>query len=169
MRRIVAVLAAVLLVAAFAGPAASAGVSSTWHRSNYGSAHERLVCTNTWGTWHCRYDTVPGFPAGFNENGTGEFNGTDAPNEPGMVWCPDWAADVCAHAQQFVVGAQRYQDVGPGHPGGLTVWEELILTDGDGLAPMYLYLVGPALNAVCPWYATWPDALANDAECFVPA
>jgi hypothetical protein len=169
MRRIVALLAAVLLVVAFSAPAAGAGISSTWHRSNYGNAHERLICTNSYGVWRCRYDTVLGVQEELDSGSAGEFNGSDAPNEPGSVWCPDWAGDVCSHAEQFVVGAQSYQDLGPGHPGALTEWEELILTDGDGLAPMYMYLVGPSITAVCPWYATWADAVANSYECFFPA
>lgn len=160
MRRMVPVFVAALLVAAFAG-SASAESTSTWHRDNYGNGHERLVCTATSGVWTCRYDTLP---ISQNDQGSaaGQFRGTLTPADD--TWCPDWAAIVCQHATRYVVGATIYGQ-------SATVWEELIFTDGNGLAPMYMYLVGPAaaFPAVCPWYRTWTEALANSHECFWPA
>jgi hypothetical protein len=165
MRRTFALLVAALLLLAIAVPAASAGKSSTWHRSNYGTAHERLICTGSSGVWHCRYDTLPNYPEqGDRSNTIGEFNGSSTAADQANAWCPEWAADVCDHAQQFVVGAQTWIA-----PDGATIWEELILTNGqDGLAPMYMYLVGPLLEAICPWYPTWDEVLANDPQCFLP-
>ncbi|HET9681400.1 MAG TPA: hypothetical protein VFP19_05115 [Candidatus Limnocylindrales bacterium] len=154
MRRIIPVIVAGLLVAAFAAPA-SAG-TSTWHRDNYGGGHERLVCSATSGVWQCRYDSLP---ISQNDQGTGDgqFRGTVSTT----AWCPDWAGVVCEHATRFVVGAMIYGQ-------NLTIWQELIFTDGDGVAPMYMYLVGPGepFPAICPWYPTWTQAQANSYECF---
>jgi hypothetical protein len=160
MRRIVSVVAAALLLGALVGPAAGAATASTWHRDNYGNGHERLICTTTSGVWQCRYDTMPNYPAGFIGNGIGEFTGSAADD----AWCPDWAPAVCGHVQGYVVGATVY-----GRSQPVTIWEELIFTDGDGVAPMYMYLVGPGYPAVCPWYQTWDEALANDYECDFPS
>jgi hypothetical protein len=161
MRRIVSALGAVLLMAAFTGSAASAGISSTWHRNNNDNGHERLICSATSGVWTCRYDSMPTF--GSKSNDIGEFRGSA---EAG--WCPEWAADVCNHSTSIVVGETVYSRQAP-----FTLWQELIFTDGgDGLAPMYEYLVGPAgspFPLVCPWYPTWDEALDHDYWCYGPA
>ncbi len=156
MRRIVPVLVAGLLVAAFAAPA-GATTTSTWHRDNYGG-HERLVCSATGAVWQCRYDSLP-IAQNDQGYGDGQFRGTVA--EAADAWCPnDWAALVCQHATQYVVGATIYGQ-------SITEWEELIFTDSsEGLAPMYMYLIGPKLEGVCPWYPTWTQALAHNYECF---
>ena len=161
MRRILPVIAAAALLVAFAAPASSAGIASTWHRDNYGNGHERLICTSTSGVWECRYDSMPNYPErGDRSNGIGSFTGS----EQDAWWCPPWAQEVCDSVERHVVGATVYRQ--QGNP-PVTEWEELIFTDGsDGLAPMYMYLVGPGLEGVCPWYPTWDEALENGHECF---
>lgn len=165
MRRILPVLVAGLLVAAFAAPA-SASYTTTWHRNSYGT-HERLVCTITSGLWQCRQETVvPTNPQGNQgdqgngPSGAASFRGSEQAGS-----CPSWAGDVCTHVDSYVVGETIYGL--PDSP--FTMWVELILTDGAGVAPLYAYLTGPAVEdpfpAVCPWYRTWQAAQA-DPDCF---
>ncbi len=163
MRRIVPVFVAALLLAAFAGPAASAETSSTWHRDNLGKGHERLVCTATGALWTCRYDARP---ISQNDQGTagGQFRGTVMESPP--AFCPmEWAPLVCEKAIRFVVGATIYGQTD-------TIWQELIFTnETNGLAPMYQFLVGPKgypFPAICPWYRTWTQALTHEHDCFTP-
>jgi len=164
MRRVIPVLFTGLLLVALAAPATSAGVNSTWHRFNPGTPgeHERLVCVGG-DVWHCTYGKLPEVKLDLHwDTGRGVFVGTEA--DLGQVSCPVWAGngDVCAHAQRIVVGATAYTG-----PKTRTLWQELIFTDGDGVAPMYQYLAGPDIGrgAVCPWYRTFEEAQA-DSECY---
>ncbi len=169
MRRIVPVLVAGLLVAAFSAPV-SASYSATWHRNSFG-VHERLVCTVTSGLWQCRQDVVVASSQQGNQNqgnSTGEYASFRGSEQAGSI--PPWAAALETHAPSYVVGAITY-----GMPNGPfnTLWDELILTDGQGVAPLYAYLTGPAVEypfpVVCPWYRTWQEAQANPPGCFEPA
>jgi hypothetical protein len=127
MRRILPVLVAGLLLAALAAPASGAATPSTWHRDNYGNGHERLICTSTSGVWQCRLDTMPNYPADVRNNDIGELTGSAQDG-----WCPEWAGDVCGHVQQIVVGALVFS----ARQSPFTVWDELLFTDGEGVAPM---------------------------------
>jgi hypothetical protein len=159
MRRSIGVIVATALLIAITAPVAT-GAGSTWHRNNYNSGHERLQCSGAT-VWTCTYDNVREAGVEFNAKALGTFKGTAQE----AAWCPDWSAVVCAHATSIVVGATIY-GTNSGTPA--THWQELIFTDGDGVAPMYQYFVGPQFEAVCPWYQTYAQALANDFECLFP-
>jgi len=158
MRRAVAFGAAGLLLMLLVAPV-SAGRGSTWHRFNPdGNEHERLICA-AGSPWLCTYDKLPEPGLGLNwDTTTGKFMGNEQD-----TWCPDdWASEICQHAVTTVVGATSYN-------AGFTWWENLVFTDGDGVAPLYMFIVGPYFSAMCPWYSTWADALANDPDCvFAP-
>ncbi|NJD27691.1 MAG: hypothetical protein FIA92_05285 [Chloroflexi bacterium] len=160
MRRSMVLVAVAIVLVAVSAPAA-AGSGSTWHRNNYGSGHERFHCADG-NVWQCTYDNVREPDMTWNPKSMGLFNGT----AQDAAWCPGWARAVCDHATTIVVGATTY---GLNEPGAFTWWEEVIFTDGDGVAPMYRYYIGPQFEAMCPWYATWSDALANDFECIWPS
>ena len=155
MRRAVAFGAAGLLLMLLVAPV-SAGRASTWHRLNSDGdgEHERLMCA-AGNPWSCIYDKLPEPSLGLHwDNTTGKFMGNGQ-----ETWCPDeWAAEICQHVVGTVVGATSYSP-------GFTWWENLVFTDGDGVAPLYMYVVGPYWEGMCPWYSTWADALANDSAC----
>ena len=160
MRRAVAFAVAGLLLMLLVAPV-SAGRGSTWHRLNPDVAeHERLICA-AGSPWLCTYNKLPE-PDLHWDTTTGKFMGNDQ-----ATWCPeDWASEICEHAVQTVVGATSYNTA---ENGSFTWWENLIFTDGDGVAPMYMYVVGPVWSGMCPWYTTWADALANPNAClFAP-
>lgn len=166
MRRVLSVLAAALLLAAVAAPAASAGRSFHWHRFNPGDPgqHERLICTGA-DIWSCRYDKLPENQLGLDWNTqTGRFSGSATDIDQSNAWCPEWVDDLCSsHLDRIVVGSTTYS----GPEGTVTWWEELILTDGDGVAPMYMFLV--PFGVVCPWYETWDEAWTEDPQCVFPS
>lgn len=60
--------------------------------------------------------------------------------------CPGWVGDLCQHAVQVVAGSTTYFPEG----GSPFVWpEDLILTDGDGVAPLYMYISVGATTHAC--------------------
>ena len=160
---IILALFALLLTAA---PAAAAPPHlETWHRLNPdidGPApeHERLQCLPGV-QWVCRYDKVP--EAGdFNWDRTiAMFQGRDitdiaecpTPEEP---WFPQ---EICDGAIQVIAGTAHFS-VADG--GAFRTGQALIFTDGDGIAPLYVYWIDNGF--VCPWYESFADALAANPD-----
>ena len=128
----------------------------TWHRLNPAPAgadpeHERFQCLPGV-TWVCRYDKVPG--TGLHWDRTiATFHGKDIT----AVWeCPDYFDEaVCDGTEQVIGGVATYvQDEG----GAFRTGHELILTDGDGIAPFWINWTD--FGFACPWYGTFAEAQA---------
>ena len=177
MRRILALLAAVVLLGALAAPA-FAGVSGRWHRLNPGdpSEHEQFHCVVTPNGWSCRYNKLPENKLGFawdqvRGQFTGELVGFNDPEG-----CPIYMMDfdgryLCADGgvTQVVAGTITYKQADRSVYG---VDMRLIFTTGeDGWAPLYQYFLvatddGP-FPLACPWYDAFDQALdANPAQAF---
>jgi hypothetical protein len=131
----------------------------TWHRlnpdtENVAAEHERLQCLPGV-QWVCRYDKVP--DPGYHWDRTiAMFHGRDitdiaecpTPDEP---WFPQ---EICDGATQVIAGTAHFS-VADG--GAFRTGQALIFTDGDGLAPLYIYWFD--FGFICPWYVTFQDAV----------
>jgi hypothetical protein len=169
-RRIIGPLIAALLalIAATTPVSALPPQADTWHRLNPFTdsglpEHEQLQClTNR--QWVCRYDKAPGEGFAFDRT-IGMFHGRDVDV---AAWdCPDWfATDVCEGATQVVAGTMNFS---PAAGPAFRVSQELIFTDGDGVAPLYVHWID--FGFACPWYGSFEDALSANPEvqgdCFV--
>lgn len=151
MRRFIALLVSGLLLVVFVTPAA-AGNSSSWHRLNPADPpeHERLSCVGS-DVVQCRYNKIPAphLALGWNQR-RGLFIGSEVDADA----CPAELGDLCTHAIRVVSGSSTYS--GAGDPTD-TFTQDLIFTDGDGVAPLYQYFVG---SFACPWYGSFKAALA---------
>ena len=139
----------------------------TWHRLNpatedQDAEHERLQCLPGV-EWVCRYDKAP--DAGYHWDRTiGLFHGRDVAFTDAD--CPEWfPTEICDGTEQVIFGTITYvQDEG----GAFKTGHALLLTDGDGIAPLYLYWTD--FGFVCPWYGTFEEALAanptGELDCF---
>jgi hypothetical protein len=153
------VIAALLLLALAVGPA-SAAASGEWHRNNYGTGHERLICREATPAWSCVYDNVPepGLPAG---DAVAHFTGRNVTN----TWsCPTWFDPmVCDNVVAVYRGVATYTSSG-NHPA--TFLQEYIVTNVGGQEILQQYFVD---LFYCPWFQTWEEALAADYNCtFAP-
>lgn len=146
----------------------------TWHRLNPDSEnvapeHERLQCLPGV-QWVCRYDKVQE-PGDFHWDRTiAMFHGRDI---TAIAECPTatepwFPMEICDGAVQVIAGTAHFS-VAEG--GAFRTGQALILTDGDGIAPLYVYWF--EFGFVCPWYGSFEDALAAnpdiEADCaFAP-
>ena len=152
-------IAALMILAVAAGPV-SAASSGEWHRNNYGTGHERLVCREAVTSWSCVYDNVPepGLPA---SDSVGHFTGRNVTDS----WsCPTWFDPaVCDNVVAVYRGVATYTSSG-NHP--VTFRQEYIVTKVGGQEILQQYFVG---LFYCPWFRTWKEALAADFNCtFAP-
>ena len=148
-----------MFLAVAVGPA-SAASSGEWHRNNYGTGHERLICREGTTSWSCVYDNVsePGLPAG---DTVAHFTGRNVTDS----WsCPTWFdATVCDNVVAVYRGVSTYTASG-NHP--VTFLQEYIVTDVGGQEILQQYFVD---LFYCPWFRTWEEALAADYNCtFAP-
>jgi hypothetical protein len=153
------VIAALILLAAAVGPA-SAAASGEWHRNNYGTGHERLICREATFSWTCVYDNVP--EPGLSASDTvAHFTGRNVSDS----WsCPTWFdATVCDNVVAVYRGVATYTSSG-NHP--VTFLQEYIVTNVGGQEVLQQYFVD---LFYCPWFRTWEQALAADYNCtFAP-
>lgn len=157
-RRAPSVLIALIGLLIIAAPASAAPPQlETWHRLNpanedQGPEHEQLHCLPG-EQWVCRYDKAP--DAGFHWDRTiGMFHGRDFAFTQDD--CPEWfPSEICEGAEQVIVGSITYVLAGGG---AFRTGHALIFTDGDGIAPLYVYWF--ELGFVCPWYGSFEDAQA---------
>ena len=160
MRRLIVLPIVALLLLLTAAPV-SARVTS-WHRVNPAQdppEHERLVCAgHVFVACVYRKAHTPGYSW---DRTRGIFRGHRVPL---ASWdCPTFAGDVCDHVQRVVSGRMRYRSA----PHTTYVWQEdLIFTDGDGVAPLYMWIKAPPgpdgdTQFVCPWEATFAAAQAS--------
>ena len=154
------VIAALLLLAVAVGPASAKQPSGEWHRNNYGTGHERLMCREATPSWSCVYDNVPepGVPGG---DSVGHFTGRNVT----ATWsCPAWFdATVCDNVVAVYRGMATYTSPS-NHPG--TFLQEYVVTNVGGQEILQQYFVD---LFYCPWYRTWDEALAADFSCtFAP-
>jgi hypothetical protein len=154
------VIGALMLLAAAIVPASAKASSGEWHRDNYGTGHERLICREATPSWSCVYDNVPepGLPA---SDSVGHFTGASVTDS----WsCPEWFdATVCDNVVAVYRGVASYTS-GGNHPG--TFREEYIVTNVGGQEILQQYFVD---LFYCPWFRTWEEALAADHNCtFAP-
>jgi hypothetical protein len=152
-------IAALILLATAVGPVAAAS-SGEWHRNNYGTGHERLVCREATTSWSCVYDNVPepGLPG---SDSIGHFTGRNVTDS----WsCPTWFdATVCDNVVAVYRGVATYTSSG-NHP--VTFRQEYIVTNVGGQKILQQYFVD---LFYCPWFRTWEEALAADFNCtFAP-
>ena len=153
------VVAVLILLAVAVGPA-SAATSGEWHRNDYGTGHERLICREAMPSWSCVYDNVPepGVPG---SDFVGHFTGRNVTDS----WvCPTWFdASVCDNVVAVYRGVATYTSP-TNHP--VTVRQEYVVTNVDGQEIMQQYWVD---MFYCPWFRTWEEALAADYNCtFAP-
>jgi hypothetical protein len=150
-----------LAVAALAGPAVAVPETApTWHRLNPFTdsgmpEHEQLRClTNR--QWVCRYDKAPEPQLGFTWDRTiGMFHGRELDLDS---WdCAEWLGEVCDEATMVVAGQINFANA---NRFAFQVWNELIFTSGDGLAPLYVHW--PDFGFACAWYGSLEDAMAAD-------
>jgi len=170
-RRARALLLSLLGVLLLAAPVSAAPPHlETWHRLNpatedVGPEHEVLLCLPGV-EWVCRYDKVaePGFHL---DRTMGMFHGRDFAFT--QEDCPDWfPTEICEGTEQVIVGSITYVQAGGG---AFKTGHALLLTDGEGIAPLYLYWFD--VGFVCPWYGSFADALAanpsGEGDCiFAP-
>jgi hypothetical protein len=167
MRRLVALLGAVLLVASMAAVSPASAASATqWHRLNPFAPtgeHERLICVSG-SVERCLYDKLPQPSLGFNWDRTkGVFAGT----ENGAWVCPAWFPEfVCDSVMDVVTGSATYFPQG-GAP--FTVGEDLITLDLGGPPVLLVYWHD---QFACPWFGTFAEALAanpdGEPDCIFP-
>jgi hypothetical protein len=153
------VIAALILLAAAVGPA-SAAASGEWHRNNYGTGHERLICREATFSWTCVYDNVPE-PGLSASDAVAHFPGRNVSES----WsCPTWFdATVCDNVVAVYRGVATYTSSG-NHP--VTFLQEYIVTNVGGQEVLQQYFVD---LFYCPWFRTWEQALAADYNCtFAP-
>ena len=153
------VVAVLILLAVAVGPA-SAATLGEWHRNDYGTGHERLICREAMPSWSCVYDNVPepGVPG---SDFVGHFTGRNVTDS----WvCPTWFdASVCDNVVAVYRGVATYTSP-TNHP--VTVRQEYVVTNVDGQEIMQQYWVD---MFYCPWFRTWEEALAADYNCtFAP-
>jgi hypothetical protein len=149
----------VLMLWLGAAPAAAASPGE-WHRDNYGTGHERLICREATLSWTCVYDNVsePGLPAG---DAVAHFTGRNITSS----WsCPTWFdATVCDNVVAVYRGVATYTSSG-NHP--VTFRQEYIVTNVGGQEILQQYFVD---LFYCPWFRTFEEALAADYNCtFAP-
>lgn len=156
-RAVVIALFGLLLLAS---PASAAPPHlETWHRLNpatedVAAEHEQLHCLPGV-QWVCRYDKLPEPDLELHWDRTiGMFHGRDFAFT--QEDCPDWfPTEICEGATQVIVGSITYVQA---EGGAFKTGHALIFTDGDGIAPLYLYWFD--FGFVCPWYGSFDDALA---------
>ncbi len=159
-KALAAAMAALMLLALAAGPASATASSAEWHRNNYGTGHERLICREATPSWSCVYDNVPepGVPGG---DSVGHFTGRNITDS----WsCPTWFdATVCDNVVAVYRGEATYTS-SSNHPA--TFRQEYVVTNVGGQAILQQYFVD---MFYCPWFRTWEEALAADFNCtFAP-
>jgi hypothetical protein len=154
------VIAALMLLAVAVGPASAKQASGEWHRNNYGTGHERLVCREAAPSWSCVYDNVPE-PGLSASDAVAHFTGRNVTDS----WsCPTWfATTVCDNVVAVYRGVATYTSSG-NHP--VTFHQEYVVTDVGGQEILQQYFVD---QFYCPWFRTWDEALAADFNCtFAP-
>ena len=140
----------------------------TWHRLNpatddSAAEHERLQCLPGV-QWVCRYDKLRE-PGDFNWDRTiAMFHGRDI---TGDLDCPEWF-EVCDEAEQVIAGWATFSLF---DGGAFKTGQALVFTDGEGIAPLYVYWID--FEFACPWYESWDLALAANMDgsaddCFTP-
>jgi hypothetical protein len=157
-RRASSIAIALIGILVLVAPASAAPPHrETWHRLNpatedVAAEHEQLHCLPGV-QWFCRYDKVSG--AGLHWDRTiGLFHGRDFAFTQDD--CPEWfPTEICGGAEQVIVGRITYVQA---EGGVFRTGNALIFTDGDGIAPLYVYWFD--LGFVCPWYGSFADALA---------
>jgi len=159
---VVAASAALLLVLMMSGAATAGTTPMTWDRLNVHNdppEHERFACLPG-EVWRCKYDKLPGPTLGLAWDQTrGTFFGSDTTSE----WsCPDWfPADACASADTVVSGVATF--VFGRASGSFSVDQQLLVSDDGGL---WIYWTD---QFVCPWYASFAEALTSEGSCtFAP-
>ena len=153
------VIAALILLAVAVGPV-SAAAPGEWHRNNYGTGHERLICREGTSPWTCVYDNVPE-PGLSASDAVAHFTGRNVSDS----WsCPTWFdATVCDNVVAVYRGVATYTSSG-NHP--VTFRQEYIVTNVGGQEILEQYFVD---LFYCPWFRTWEEALAADYNCtFAP-
>lgn len=171
-RRALSVVIGLLALLLVAAPAVAAPPHlEVWHRLNpatedVAAEHEQLHCLPGV-QWVCRYDKAP--DDGLHWDRTiGMFHGREFAFTQDD--CPEWfPSEICEGAVRVIVGSITYVvDEG----GAFRTGHALIFTDGDGIAPLYVYWFDAGF--VCPWYESFDDALAANptleaADCiFAP-
>lgn len=131
-----------------------------WHRlnpdpANVAPEHEHLLCLPGV-QWVCRYDKLP--EADFHWDRTiAMFQGRDITAD---AECPEWFPDeICDGTEQVIAGVAHFRVDGGG---AFRTGQALIFTDGDGIAPLYVYWIDNGF--VCPWYGSFTDALAANPD-----
>ena len=161
--RAASIVVAALALLMLALPAAAAPPHlETWHRVNPFTdegppEHERLQCLPGV-QWVCRYDKVPEPELGFFWDRTiGMFHGRDVT----ASWeCPEWfPEEICGGTVQVIGGVITFSTAGGG---AFRTGNELVFTDGDGIAPLYVYWTDSGF--VCPWYGSLEDAIDANPE-----
>ena len=160
-RGVLAFVAALVALTVLAGPAAAVPPTApTWHRLNPFTdsglpEHEQLHClTNR--QWVCRYDKAPATDDFTWDRTKGSFHGREVDL---ATWdCPEWlAAEVCAEVTTVVAGKMNFANA---NGSASHIWMELIFTEGDEVAPLYVHWV--EFGFACAWYDSFSDALAAD-------
>lgn len=154
------IFVAALMVLAVAVAPVFAASRGEWHRNNYGSGHERLVCREATPSWTCVYDNVP--EPGLEWGDTvGYFTGHNVTNS----WsCPTWFdPSVCDNVVAVYRGLATYTARG-NQP--VQFLQEYIVTTVGGQEILQQYFVD---RFYCPWFRTYEEALAADYNCtFAP-
>jgi hypothetical protein len=158
-RSLVLALFALLLLAA---PVSAAPPHlEVWHRlntdpTNVAPEHEQLQCLPGL-QWVCRYDKVPEPERGFHWDRTiAMFHGRDITAD---AECPGWfPTEICEGTEQVIAGVANFRIDGGG---AFRAGHALFFTDGDGLAPLYVYWID---SHVCPWYGSFGDALEANPD-----
>ena len=147
-----------LLASVLAPSIAAAGTSPMrWHRLNDAAdppEHERFGCLVAGDAWNCRYDKVPGPGLSWDQT-RGTFAGEDTTAD----WaCPRWfPGAACDAADTVVTGVGSFTF--PRASGGFSVDQQVLVGD-DGR--LWIYWVD---QFVCPWYATFDQALRSASSC----
>lgn len=162
-RPILAAIGTAFALVVAASSIVNAAGPTTWHRLNPGDPpeHERFTC-RTGDVWTCRYNKLPEPDLGFAWNQTrGVFTGTETAFE-----CPDWFSDApCDAADTVISGVGTFWtfDNALRPTGSFSVDQQLLVSDDGTLWVYWTDLF------VCPWYATFGEALMSDPSCeFAP-
>ena len=165
-RRVVAMAALV------AAPASGdSGLQGRWHRDNYGTNHEVLICNGSTSMVTCRFMAVPepapGPPVESQLDGPasasakGRFVGEIVASCP--VYDSRWNS-FCDEAVVIAQGDMTLRVPGTDEP---YVFQETIAVHSDG--SMMLSWDAPNPQGVpfyCPWYRSYQKALDEPNQCY---
>ena len=161
-RRASSILFALVGVLVLVGPTSAAPPQAeTWHRLNPATdeeipEHEVLTCLPGV-QWTCRYDKQP--EEGLHWDRTiGVFHGRDI----GFTEedCPEFFPTEICEGIELAIGGWITFALDDG--GSLKTGQALLFTDGEGIAPLYVYWFN--FGFVCPWYGSFEDALAANPD-----